>query len=161
MNRRIIILDNNYIRVFGVHGPITTPTYYDDSVVRKILADGHRVYERLADGTTKRLTLADLDKAEASAPAPVAAKPAPKKAAEKPVTKKETVVEEPAPIETTEKVFDGMTEKSAPVLPEKTDIEPTAATTSKSQRKAQKKARYEAQKAAEAEAAATEEATDK
>lgn len=156
MSKKIIIVDNRFIRQMGIYGPISRPTVYEDSFVKKLVADGHAVYECLADGGSKRLSLDDF----APKPAPVRPehKPAPK-----PVeVKVEKVVEEPAPIENGE-AFNGVSETTAPTMPAKEEPEEApVATTTKAQRKANKKAKLEAKKAEEAAAAAeaTEEKTE-
>lgn len=148
MSKKITILDNNFIRQMGIYGPVTRPSTYDDAFVKKLINDGHAVFEKLDDGTSRRLTLASFDKRPAPAKAPAKEKPV--------VTKVEEVKEEAAPIEVGE-VYNGVSETTAPTMPVKEE-EPTPVATTKAQRKAQKKAKLEAKKA-EAEAA-TEEKTE-
>ena len=149
--RKITILDSNYIRAFGLNGPIVTPMSVADETIKQLIANGHRVYERLSDGTNKRLTMADMEAHEAKQPA--------KKVAEVKETKTEVIVEQ-TKLEEEGKAFDGLSATTVATMPEKVEEETPVVATTKSQRKAQKKARIEAQKAAEAEAAATEEAAE-
>ena len=146
--RKITILDSNYISTFGLNGPIVTPMACTDDSIRRLIASGHQVYEKLADGTSRRLTLADLD-------APVA--PAtPKSAVKVESVKTEPVVEE-TKIEEEGKAFDGLSATTSATIPEKVEEEVPAPTLTKAQRRAQKKAKVEAQKE---EAEATEESAE-
>ena len=142
MSRKITVNDSNYLKSFGIYGPITTPMACSDATIRTLLNGGHKVYEVKPDGTSVRLTLADLDSNTTTAA--VASKPAPKKVAT------ETVVETTAEVDEG-KVFNGVSATTAATVPE-VESEPSQTTMSKSQKKAQKKAKYEAKKEAEKEA---------
>ena len=131
-----------------MNGPITRPTIYDDAIVKRLVYEGHSVYERLNDGTNKRLTRADYETAEATTNTVEVPEV-------KPVSVKTEVIEDVvAPIDGG-KVFTGVSATTAPVMPEKEDNTPSTASLTKAQRKAQKKARLEAARA-EAEEATTE-----
>lgn len=145
MSRRIVILDSNYIRAFGVCGPITTPTPADDSTILNLINAGHKVYEKLTDGSSKRLTRANFELVTADK-----IKPADK--VEPVVTSVKTSTEE-VKVETPAldegKVFNGVSATTAATLPEKTEEAPDTVATTKAQRRAQKKAKLEAAKDSE------------
>ena len=142
MSKKIVILDSRFIRQFRIYVPVTRPTIYGDDVIKKLIADGHSVYERLNDGSNKRLSMKDF---EDEVKPVVKADPKP---AAKPVETKVTETVEEAPIAGGE-VFNGVSETSTPVMPAKEETEPAATTMTKAQRKAQKKAKLEAAKETE------------
>ena len=143
MSKKIVMLDSKFIRQVRVYGPIPRPSIYSDDVIKSLIADGHSVYEKLADGSIKQLTLDDFAIKVTSSTKPVEVKEE-----VKPVEVKKEVVEETSTIDGGE-VFNGLSETSAPVMPVKEDAEPSTATMTKAQRKAQKKAKLEAAKEAE------------
>jgi hypothetical protein len=153
MSKRIVIYDSNYISLFGRCGPLTSPITCEDSTVLQLINAGHKVYEKLPDGSTKRLTRTDFevvtaDKIKATA----------KKTEEKvdaPVEEEKPVVNTEAKVEATKldegKVFNGLSATTEAVIPEKKEEveEANSVATSKAQRRAQKKAKLEAAKEAE------------
>lgn len=146
MSRKVTIMDSNYIRAFGMNGPITTPISCEDSTIKQLIDAGHKVYERMADGTSKRLTRADFEIITADK-----IKPAdkPKPVVTKVVENKEPVKVETADVENEGKAFNGVSATTAATMPEKEEVEPDTAAMTKSQRRAQKKAKLEAAKEAE------------
>lgn len=152
MSKKIVILDSRYISAFRTHGPIVRPTVCDDAVIKNVVLEGHVVFERTSDGSSVRITEKDFE------PKPVAKKSTPKPA---PVEVKTEVVVEETPI-ASGNVFNGVSETSAPVMPEPEKKEEAPATLTKAQRRAQKKAKLEAAKAEEAaaETPATEEVAE-
>lgn len=57
MSRRIKIMDSKYINVFKMYGPALNPIPVSDVDLRKILVEGHTVYEKDACGTVIALNL--------------------------------------------------------------------------------------------------------
>lgn len=146
MSRRITVLDSNYIRVFGMSGPITTAISCEDSTIKQLIDAGHKVYERFADGSSKRLTRADFEIVTADKIKPAAKPKASVASTVKTVATEK--VETPAIDEG--KVFNGVSATTTATIPEKEE-EPDTATLTKAQRRAQKKAKLEAAKEAETE----------
>lgn len=145
MLRRIVIMDSNYIRIFGVNGPITTPTQCDDATILALINAGHKVYEKFADGTTKRLSRADFEVVPADQVKPAA------KVAQ--ATVKVDVPADQAKVETPVyeegKVFNGVSATTEAIIPDKIPEEtPDTTVSTKAQRKAQKRAKLEAAKEA-------------
>jgi hypothetical protein len=143
MSKKIVIYDSRYIRQFRIYGPIARPSIYDDDVIKKLIADGHSVYERLPDGTDKRLTMKDFEIPNTTTPAKTVEKPA-----EKPVATKVTEAVEETPVITSGEVYNGVSETTTPVMPAKEETTSTTSMT-KAQRRAQKKAKLEAAKETE------------
>ena len=149
MNRRIMVYDSNYIRAFGFSGPVTTPVSLNDDTVRQLLNEGHSVYEKLADGSSRRLTKADFEMAIPEPKSPVKVATKIQSVATPATTETTTVVEEETSILEEAKVFNGVSATTAPVIPEKTEETPDTTATTKSQRRAQRKARIAAAEAQE------------
>lgn len=148
MSRRITVLDSNYIRVFGMSGPITTPISCEDSTIKQLIDAGHKVYEKFADGSSKRLTRADFEIVTADKIKPAAKPKASVASTVKTVATEK--VETPAIDEG--KVFNGVSATTTAAIPEKEEEDtPDTAALTKAQRRAQKKAKLEAAKEAETE----------
>ena len=146
MSRKITIMDSNYIRAFGMNGPITSAISCEDSTVKQLIDAGHKVYEKLPDGSSKRLTRADFEIITADK-----IKPAdkPKPVVTKVVENKEPVKVETAKVEEEGKAFNGVSATTAATIADKAEPEVDTTAMSKSQRRAQKRAKLEAAKEAE------------
>ena len=105
--RKVKIADTKWISVLNMYGPALNPIPVEDTILRKIIVEGHAVYETDANGVTIPLTVNNYNNPARFANAISASK----KVEAKPVYGAKSEVESNV------NTFTGYTAQTAPIVP--------------------------------------------